>query len=239
MRIAVVLAIMARSIDKHIFQPTYIKDEEDVIRILLVRLAGTNSKMESFGRALLLAIFPDEQARNATKAVGAVIKEIWGHVEDLLFVAQYDSFRSGLEQVVQQAHDAWQIVQHAKEKFEPNFELSSSEEIEWQVLTFEDADVGVGEQSLTRASGGDEPLLVIIPCIYIIEDANPYPFANGVVLTKSQSKAATEEMERKNPSSPTTGRMGPRPRPNRSRTKSVSNNGGNGFLSGTTPSSLH
>jgi hypothetical protein len=44
MCIATLLAILARCIDQHIFQLTYILHEEDVIRHLLVRPAVANSK---------------------------------------------------------------------------------------------------------------------------------------------------------------------------------------------------
>ena len=225
MRISALLAILARCIDQHIFEPTYILDEEDVIRGLLMRLAGTNSKMESFCRGLLLSIFPEEQARNAAKAVERVVREVGWYIQDLLPVSQYESFRSGLEQVVEQARDAWHIMQRAKDKFEPNFELSHYEDIQYQTLGFEEVDISAIEQNLTSASEGDEEVLVIFPRVYLIDDAEPDPITPGVVLMKSQTVQAAAEMERKNSSSPTAGKAAPRARPNRSR-KSISSNGG-------------
>ena len=181
--------------------------------------------MESFCRGLLLSIFPEEQARNAAKAVERVVREVGWYIQDLLPVSQYESFRSGLEQVVEQARDAWHIMQRARDKFEPNFELSRYEDIQYQALGFEEVDISAREQNLTSASEGDEELLVIFPRVYLIDDAEPDPITPGVVLMKSQTVQAAEEMERKNSSSPTAGKAAPRARPNRSR-KSISSNGG-------------
>jgi hypothetical protein len=50
---------------------------------------------------------------------------------------------------------------------------------------------------LTRASEADEELLVIFLRIYLIEDAELDPITNGVVLMKSQSRKAAEEIERR------------------------------------------
>jgi hypothetical protein len=236
MRIAAMLAILARWINLAIFQPAYILDEDEEIRILLVRLAAANSKKESFCRGLLLSIDPEEQTKNASKRVERVIKEVAWYIRDSLSVVQYESFRSGLELVVQRACDIWRIVQCAREKYELYFELNHYTDIEWQPLKFEG-----GEQNLTRASDVDEQLLVIFPRIYIIEDDEPDPITNGVVLMKSQSTAAAEEeeVERRKPSSPTVGKATPKSRSNKTRNKSISLNGGNDFLSQKTPSGAH
>jgi hypothetical protein len=236
MRIATILAILARCINQYIFQPTYILDEEDEIRPLLVRLAAVKSEKESFFRALLLSIFPEEQTENAVKAVERVVKEVASCVWGLLSVAQYENFRLDLAQVAQQACDAWRSMQYAKEKFELYFDLTYYEDLPWHVLRFEEGGACAREQASTGISKGDEELLVIFPRVYVVENAEPDPITNGVVLMKSQTTAAAEEIERNNPSSPTAGKAGPRPRPNRSRTKSSSLNGGNDFLSEPTPS---
>jgi hypothetical protein len=89
------------------------------------------------------------------------------------------------------------------------------------------------------ASEQDDILLMIFPRIYFVGDSEPDPVTQGVVLMKSQSAAAAEEIEKKHPSSPTAGRPGPRSRAIRYRTQSISLNGGNDFLSQSTPSSAH
>ncbi|KAI9873485.1 MAG: hypothetical protein M1830_000360 [Pleopsidium flavum] len=239
MRIAAILAILARCIDLHVFQPSHLLDEEDEIRPLLVRQAMANSKKESFCRAVLLSMFSEDQARNAAKGIERVVREVPWCVRNLLSDAQYDSFRLGLEHVVKQAYHAWQLIQSATEKFEPLFKLKHFEGIEWQMLSLDEDGAGAKEQSMVQTPEGDEALLVIFPRIYIIEDNEPEPITHGVALMKSQSIAAAAEIERRSPPSPTTGRPGPRSRAIRSRTLSISSNGGNDFLSKRTPSAAH
>ncbi len=239
MRIAAMLADLARCINLHVFQPTYLLDEEDEIRRLLIRLAVADSKKESFCRAVLLSMFPELQAKNAAKAVERVVREVSWSVRSLISDTQYDRFKLSLEDVVRQAHDAWQLVQRSREKFEPIFEPRHCDDIEWQPLKLDDRSAVAGKEKTMTASERDDVLLVIFPRIYIVEDSEPEPVTQGVVLMKSQSAAAAEEIERRHPSSPTAGRPGPRSRAIRTRTKSISLNGGNGFLSQPTPSSAH
>ena len=241
MRIAALLAILARSITQHVFQPTYIledKDERDGIRSLLVHLAIINSKKESFCRALLLSIFPDDQAINGTKAMERVVREVPWCVRNLVSDAQYESFRSGVEDIVQKAQGAWRLVQNTREKFEPYFELNHYVDFEWQPLKFDNARVGVRDDSMVRTED-DEALLMIFPRIYIIADSEPDPVTPGVVLMESQSTPAVKELKKNNPSSPTTARAGPRSKAIRSRTMSVSGGGTSGFFSRSTPSGVH
>ena len=172
------LAILARCINQYIFQPTYLFDEveeEDEIRRLLVRLAVANSKKESFCRAVLLSIFPEGQARNAAKAIERVIREVSWSIRKLISDAQYDRFKLDLENVVHQAHEAWQLIRYAREKFEAFFTLNHFDEIEWQPLMFNDRSAVVGKENTMRASEENDVLLVIFPRIYIVEDNEPDP----------------------------------------------------------------
>ena len=239
MRIAAMLAILARCINQHLFKPTYLLDNEGETRGLLIRLAVVNSKKESFCRAFLLSTFPEDQARNAAEAVERVVREVSWSVRKLISDAQFDRFRLDLEKVVHQAHNTWQLVQCTREKFEAYFELRHYDEIEWQPLSFDDRIAVAGKKNTPRASERDDILLVIFPRIYVIADNEPDPVTSGVVLMKSQSAAAAEEIETKHPPSPITGKPGPRSRAIRSRTKSVSLNGGNNFLSQPIPSSVY
>lgn len=64
MRIVALLVILARWINDLIFQPIYIlDDEDDEVRLLLIHMAVENSKKESFFRALLLSIDPEEHEK--------------------------------------------------------------------------------------------------------------------------------------------------------------------------------
>jgi hypothetical protein len=55
MRLAVILAILAREIDRHIFQATYIIAKGTQIR---EALAASDSENESFCRSILLSMDP-------------------------------------------------------------------------------------------------------------------------------------------------------------------------------------
>ncbi|CZR66098.1 uncharacterized protein PAC_15999 [Phialocephala subalpina] len=241
MRIVALLAILARSITQHVFKPTYIlgdKDERDEIRSLLVRLADINSKKESFCRALLLSIFPEDQATNGTKAMERVVREVSKCVRNLVSDAQYESFRSSVDNIVHKASGAWRLVQSTRDKFEPYFDLKHYVDFEWQPLNLDNDHIGVGDDSAVITED-DKALLMVFPRIYIIADSERDPVTPGVMLMKSQSTLASEEMEKNNPSSPTTSRAGPRSKAIRSRTMSVAVDRSNGFLFQTTAPGVH
>ncbi|KAF8857474.1 hypothetical protein BDZ45DRAFT_803256 [Acephala macrosclerotiorum] len=242
MRIAAMLAIISRCIDQHIFHPTYNLGEGegggDGIRPLLVDLAAANSKKESHLRALLLSIEPEKQAGNASKRVEQVVTEVASYTQDVLSAVQCKKFKSGLEKVVQQALEAWQIVQCTREKFEPLFALDG--DFEWQLLSFEEGGTVNGEQNTARVVEGGEELLVIFPRICLIEDGQWALITDGVALTKSQSLVAAKEVEveierererereRSKPSSPMAGKVISRLKLSGPRSRASSLNSGNG-----------
>lgn len=113
------------------------------------------------------------------------------------------------------------------------------DEIEWQPLRLDDRFAVAGGKNTPRASERDDVLLVIFPRVYVIADNDPDPVTSGVMSMKSQSAAAAKEIETKHPSGPAAGRPGPRSRAIRPRTKSISLNGGNDFLSQPSPSSVY
>jgi hypothetical protein len=76
MRIATILAIAARYINHYIFQPIYILNEDSGLRELLTHQAVIDSKKELFCRALLLSMFPKEQARTTAKRVDLVSERL-------------------------------------------------------------------------------------------------------------------------------------------------------------------
>jgi len=225
MRIAAILAILARSIDKLIFQPTYLLEEDSGIRELLLREAISCSKRESFCRALLGKMLPDEQADAAKERAKRVAAHVMLEVQELLPPDDAEKFKSGLERVAQYASDVWQDIQRAKERFEYNFELVSYQDIDWQPLSLEeDAN---GEQAPTSDEGGkDLELLVVFPRLYIVEDDEPDPITPGIVLMRSQSLAAARELEKGRTSNSTFGKPpSARSKPQRTRRLSTAMNG--------------
>lgn len=241
MRIAAMLAILARDIDYHVFQPTYLSDDVDETRKLLLRLAMADSKRESFCRSVLISIFRDDQARNAAKRVDRVVQDTSSCVRHLLSDAEYENFRVGLKRVVHQALQAWQFIRHTTERLEPLFVLTHFEDMEWQTLKFVGpAATPPSTDGTPPAAEADDALLMIFPRIYIIDDGEPDPMTPGMALMKYQAAAATEEIERATPPSPTSGRSGTKSRVSRSaRRHSVALNGGGSFLPQSTPVNAH
>lgn len=123
MRIAVILAILARLIDKYLFQPSYILHEESGLREILIRQAIENSKREAFTRGIFLATFEDEQADIADELVTRIVKELMHHIHDLLPAVHVESFRNRLEQIVQDARDIWWKAQRLRLRLEPDFQV--------------------------------------------------------------------------------------------------------------------
>jgi len=228
MRIAVILAILTRSIDRHVFNSTYLLKEESGVREVLLRQAVHNSKKESFCRALLLSMFPDEQKEAAGQRMKQVIQDIMWNVEELLPSATTKTFQSDLEWFIWRACNTWVIMQHIRKRFEPSFELVRLKDFEWQTLLFDANVAGEMEQRTTMQGGRDDELLVVFPRLYIVEkDHEPDPVTPGTVLRRSQSLAAAQELE-KQPLSPTFGRAtSTRSRPQKPRNLSISVHGNN------------
>jgi len=208
MRIAVMLAILARTIDKDIFQPTYILDGESGIRELLVLQAIADSGKEAYCRSILLSMFPEEQTKVSKERVKEVVGHVGWYAQDLLSVTQFETFKAGLEQIVQSASDLWKTIQRAKQRYEPNFALDDYEDFDWDIISFEERTAAAGEEGSAEVAGAgnDEDLLVIFPRVYAVDDSDPDPITHGVVLKRSQSAEATQELERTRTANPTLGR---------------------------------
>lgn len=230
MRIAATLAIFARCINLHLFVPTYVPDDDDIVRPLLLRLAMADSKRESFSRSVLLSMFPEEQAKNGLEAVSQVVKEVIHYVRDLLSEGQCERLRSGLEPVARQAYQIWKGIQLAQDKFEPLFTLENFDDMEWQQLKFDTDTPPTDKGKVKSTAGVDGAHFVIFPRIYFVDNSEPEPITQGVALMRSQLIAATEEVEKNISSSPIIGRSGARTKAGRSRAQSVSLNGTSSFL---------
>src|SRR5258708_4230115 len=98
MRFAVFLAILARELDEHIFQPSYLSTEDNSIREVLVGLAMTEPKRESFCRALLLSLDPEGQAMNLDERKKTVVRNVGSCLLELLSPTQFQGVRTSLEE---------------------------------------------------------------------------------------------------------------------------------------------
>lgn len=206
MRIAVLLALLARTIDTHIFQPTYILGADSDIRQIMLRVAILNSRKESFCRGMMLSIFPMEQTAILSEQARQVVMDITWVTRNLLSETRAESFRSALEQLVQDSCNTWLITQRLQDKFEPSFELTSFEHLEWQPLRFEGEPKSKGMGAVSGQAVGHDELLIVFPRVYVVSDDEPDPVSEGVALKRSQVIEATVEVERERVKSPTFGR---------------------------------
>jgi hypothetical protein len=147
MRLAVILAILAREIDRHIFQATYIIAEGTQIREALTSLAASDSEKESFCRSILLSMDRELRTRLFTQRIQIVIRNVSSYLYELLLESHFSNLRQSLEKVVQKAAEFWQPIQRAKRRYELNFEPLKWEDHEWSPLIFPDTDPVVNQIS--------------------------------------------------------------------------------------------
>ncbi|GAA93105.1 hypothetical protein AKAW_11217 [Aspergillus luchuensis IFO 4308] len=206
MRFSVILAILAREIAKHIFQPTYIAPMEDYFEKALSNLAATNSEKESFCRSILLSIDPETQARVCLKNVQSVVKNVSAYLDELLPEDQRNAFLKSLSKVIQRAVDIWKPVQRAQRRYVPDFESPHAED-EWEAFTFPTDENPTTETNANQKNPNNFSLTVF-PRICVIENNTCTAFTTVILLSSSHypwTAAATEIS--KEPPSPTIGRV--------------------------------
>ncbi|KAL7649218.1 hypothetical protein ACMYSQ_012329 [Aspergillus niger] len=206
MRFSVILAILAREIAKHIFQPTYIAPMQDYFEKALSNLAATNSEKESFCRSILLSIDPETQARICLKNVQSAIKNVSAYLDELLPEDQRNAFLRSLSKIIQKAVDIWKPVQRAQRRYVPDFESPHAED-EWEAFTFPTDENPTTETNANQKSPNNFSLTVF-PRICVIENNTCTAFTTVILLNSSHypwTAAATEIS--KEPPSPTIGRV--------------------------------
>jgi hypothetical protein len=234
MRCAVILAILAREINKQIFEPTYLFSNENETRDVLDDLAMTDHKKESFFRAVLLSIDPETQARHLEERKEAVVRTMRSYLESLLHPTQLQNVQESLVNIVQRAANTWKRFQYNIEKYEPDFEP-----LLWnyhESIPFVDVDeTGISDGHLPGGAR-DENVLIIFPRICHVKDGSRTPCNYAVALRRSHCVVAEQECRRMEPSSPTSAR-GASDR-QRARGMSISlqtsNGGSRSFLDGAT-----
>ncbi|PYH28318.1 uncharacterized protein BO87DRAFT_452347 [Aspergillus neoniger CBS 115656] len=102
-RLAIILAILAREINKYIFQPCYIIPEDTCIRKILSDLAMTDSEKKSFYWSVLQSINTQAQEKALSSTIQAVVGRVLSYFDNLLTEAQHMSMRSSLEKIVRKA----------------------------------------------------------------------------------------------------------------------------------------
>ncbi|GIJ81687.1 hypothetical protein Asppvi_000187 [Aspergillus pseudoviridinutans] len=227
MRLAVILGILSREIDKYIFQPTYILPDDSQIREMLANLAISENEKESFCRLLLLSIDWPAQKRECEARIQIVVRNVASYLYGLLTETQFDEFCLGVQKIVSQSAEIWEKFQRTKQKYETDFEPIQWGDLEWEEFPFPEAD---GSENRRAEGTPDENLLTVFPRISTVDNDGRAPLTFAIQVRRSSPVciAAGQELAPQI--------SGPLPRrtaSSRPRRKTVTENTSNGpFLGG-------
>lgn len=205
MRLAVILSILSKEIDKYIFQPNYLVPEDAQLRNTMSHLAETDGDKESFCRSMLLSIDQQDQQEILQLRIQSVVRKVSRCVQDLLSHEQFNEFQQSVANIVQKATDIWLPIQRAQQKYESDFDPLDWNDNEWVIFNLP----GENTEKNTTAHGiASDTLLTIFPRISQVKDDRRHPLTFVTQLTKSHPLCiqAEQEINRK-PNSPTIGRM--------------------------------
>lgn len=231
MQLVVVLAILSREIDKHIFQPNYLDSEDNQLRSMLSELAKTESEKEAFCRAILLSMDAPAQGKSVQSRASRISRDITHRLFGTLSDEKQNEIRHTMLKIVNRAIEAWIPFQRSHSKYEPDFEPEHWDDPEWKPFTLPGEKAGKTE---TETGFPTDNSLTIFPRISRVDKDDRDPLNYVVQIRRSHPlwSEAEQEMSR-SPISPTTGRM-PFTRPRRasiSANTTVSNGNSNGKVS--------
>jgi hypothetical protein len=197
MRVAAVLGVLARLIDKYIFQPTYLLSEESGFRELLRREAKVDQRKERFARGTILSMFPNQQEANGDERIVCVIDDLLRDADlaALLTREANMSFQDELDTFLEKVKDTWRSIQHSKQKLEPTFVYGPDTGGHWQNFELQVPATKEGKRPVSSLASDDveDELTVILPWIYLI-GSEMKPITKGIVLQKAQFRVAAQEL---------------------------------------------
>lgn len=206
MRAAVILGTLTRLIDRLVFQPTYLLDEQSGLRESLIYEATNDPTKERYVRGILLSMSPEAQEANSERIIQDVTDQLLDvvNVRALLTPETFATFPDALTAFVRQCLELWKTVQRGKQKLEPHFEYLASTRFPWHLYGDRSAETTNGRQAAgSPTTTAIENSIVLIPRIYIIvPNADPDPITPGCVLSRSHIDAAAEELRQSLPSAP-------------------------------------
>ena len=233
MRLALILAILARELNTHIFLPIYIApidNENNTFRQVLNNEAAINSEKESFCRSVLLSLDPPTQESICLEGIQTVVKNVSEYLYELLSEEQRLAFHNTLSKVVQKAAAVWKPIQQSKRRYELDFDPPTADD-ECEVFMFPSTNNAPKEKSANQRNP-NKVSLTMFPRVSIIENKEITAYTRPIQLSSSQYQwvAAESEMNQE-PSTPTFGRRFLLKKPSTPKSTSVSNGGskkGNG-----------
>ena len=202
-----VLAVLFREMDQHIFQPSYFLSKGNNIRESLDLLADSDGEKEAFCRRILLSI--DERAERAAlkTEIQAVTHKMTSYVDGLFPEVEQQLFDTRIKEIVQSAVDVWHPIQRSQQKFETYFGPIDPNDNEW------DRFPSAGDN--TRLMAQDTLglfVLHVFPCISLVEDGEREPLTKVIQLRSSQELYMEAQHEGTRASSVITRRSSTRPR---------------------------
>ncbi|RDW69297.1 hypothetical protein BP6252_08317 [Coleophoma cylindrospora] len=196
MRIAAVLAVLAQLLNQFIFTPTYVLQEDDELREVLLHEAEAHPDRESLCRGLLLLMSDNKPFVAEEERVGAVVRKVTWVLQALVEGTFWDKFREDLKVLVEKAVRGWSDVQRHKERFEPNIDLRSLDDWEWRKVNFAENVPPTGQGSPDGGFTKSDGILVLFPGLYAVDHLEYEAIFPGVVLLASQTKLAADEVEK-------------------------------------------
>jgi len=216
MRGAAVLAVIASSLSRHIFQPTYLLDSGVELSALMRTLAGADPTQESYLRSVLLAVLPRWQKAVAERRIFDVVAEVMGYVGPLLSQEGEAAFRKSLEALCEQARERWSRLQRCDVRVEASLEKLYGEVDCWKLLPLQGSAAGGSDGSQlpngTASTSGSNSRVsspapgrpasgleykdiagVVWPSFFQIQKNAMEPIQAGFVLGAAQVKAARDE----------------------------------------------
>ncbi|KAI0127205.1 hypothetical protein BJ170DRAFT_595083 [Xylariales sp. AK1849] len=155
MRIAAILAILAWSFARYIFQPSYLLQCNE-LSDLLSGLADDEPARETYLRSVLLPVLPSKQKANGKKRIEQVVLDVFACVKPVLAEGKQAALRVSLENMCKQVCGQWMRLQLLEEKIEPSFDAYDDED--WKLLQlpfFDDATPGDATNGGPEEAGDD------------------------------------------------------------------------------------
>ncbi len=190
-RLAIILAILAREIDRYIFQPTYIAGKDCPSRPLLANLAAANTEKEAFCRSILFSLDPESQSKSCQWRIRRIVQHVSSYTCALLSDEQNSQFCQSLEKVVQKAVEIWHPIQHAKKKYESGFDPAESDD-ELAAFVFPGLE---SVETPPNVSPQPQHSLIIFPHIYAIEANKKILFTPTWLLSNMDPQWVAAERE--------------------------------------------
>lgn len=245
MRGAAVLAVIASSMVRYIFQPTYLLESGEELSEIMTNLAGADLARESHLRSVLLAVLPaipEWQKEVVPRRISHVVTEVMKCVGPLLSPEKGVAFKKALQALCEQACERWMRLQRCDAKVLASLERPYDEVEYWKLLPLQSSTAN-GSASSPRPSGTNttssgssrsstpvqgragpgsleykDIVGVVWPSFFVVQQGDLEPLKTGFVLGGAQVKAAREEESNASTMGP---RRGPRQNTRRSRQLSI------------------